>query len=86
MTGPDPGGAHDAAGNDTEGGRPRRTDRSPWNWLLVIPVVVPLLTPLYNYAKPTFIGIPLFYWLQMLFIVLGVGATTLVYQVAKRRR
>ena len=32
---------------------PRRSDRSPWNWLLLIPIVVPLLVPLYNAVDPT---------------------------------
>lgn len=64
---------------------PRRSDRSPWNWLLVIPVVIPLLTFLYNADRPRLFGIPLFYWLQIAFIIPGVVATTIVYQVSKRR-
>lgn len=86
MTGPDSDGARDAAESDTGGEPRRRSDRSWWNWLLVIPVVIPLLTPLYNADKPRFIGLPMFYWLQIAFIVLGVGATTIAYQVGKRRR
>jgi predicted ferric reductase len=65
---------------------PRRSDYSPWNWLLAVAVIVPLLPFLFNYATPRLFGFPLFYWLQILFILLGVGATTIVYQVAKRRR
>ncbi|MEU8657123.1 DUF3311 domain-containing protein [Actinoplanes philippinensis] len=64
----------------------RRTDRSPWNWLLLVPIVVPLLTFLYNHDEPRIGGFPLFYWLQFAFILLGVGTTTLVYQMTKRRR
>ncbi len=41
-----------------------RTDRSPWNWLLFIPIVVPLLTPLFNRDAPRLWGFPAFYWLQ----------------------
>ena len=63
----------------------RNTDRSPWNWLLLVPIVVPLLVPLYNTNSPTVFGFPRFYWLQLVFIVLGVGTTTLVYQMTKRR-
>ena len=62
-----------------------RGDRSPWNWLLFIPIVVPLLTLLYNADGPRILGFPRFYWLQLAFIILGVGATTLVYQMTKRR-
>jgi len=61
-----------------------RTDRSPWNWLLFIPIVVPLLVVLYNGKEPTLFGFPRFYWLQLAFIILGVGTTTLVYQLTKK--
>lgn len=64
---------------------PRRSDRSPWYWLLLVPVVVPLLTSLYNYDTPRFAGLPMFYWMQFAFIILGVATTTLVYQMTKRR-
>ena len=63
-----------------------RTDRSPWNWLLLIPIVVPLLTPLYNHDEPRLAGFPMFYWLQLAFILLGVGTTTIVYRMTKRGR
>jgi hypothetical protein len=62
----------------------RRTDRSPWNWLLVVPVVVPLLTFLYNADAPRLFGIPRFYWLQLAFILVGVSTTTIVYRMTKR--
>lgn len=62
-----------------------RSDASPWNWLLVVPIVVPLLTFLYNSDEPRLAGFPLFYWLQLAFIVLGVTTTTIVYQMTKRR-
>jgi hypothetical protein len=29
-------------------------------------------------------GFPRFYWLQLAFIILGVGTTTLVYQLTKK--
>ncbi len=63
-----------------------RSDRSPWNWLLVVPIVVPLLTFLYNHDEPRLGGFPLFYWLQFAFILLGVATTTVVYQMTKRGR
>ncbi len=65
--------------------RPARSDRSPWNWLLLVPVVIPLIPALYNADEPRLFGFPLFYWLQLAFIILGVGATTIVYQVGKKR-
>jgi hypothetical protein len=61
-----------------------RSDRSPWNWLLFVPVVIPLLTFLYNDAEPRLFGFPRFYWLQLAFIALGVATTALVYRMTKR--
>jgi hypothetical protein len=66
--------------------RSRSRDASPWNWLLFIPIVVPLLTFLYNATPPQLFGFPRFYWLQLAFILLGVATTTLVYQMTRKRR
>jgi len=63
---------------------PRRSDRSPWNWLLVVPIVVPLLVPLYNHRDPELFGWPFFYWVQLLFVGLGVLSTGLVYRATRR--
>ena len=63
---------------------PRRSDRSPWNWLLLVPIVVPLLVPLFNAVDPTFLGWPRFYWLQLAYVVLGVATTALVYRMTRR--
>jgi hypothetical protein len=65
--------------------RQRPPDASPWNWLLLVPIVIPLLTPLYNHATPHFLGFPAFYWLQLFFVLIGVVSTTIVYQMTKRR-
>jgi hypothetical protein len=66
--------------------RPARTDNSPWNWLLLVPIVVPLITLLYNHDSPRLFGFPRFYWLQFAFLLIGVGATATVYNRTKRRR
>ena len=66
--------------------RPRRRDLSPWNWLLVVPVVVPLLTFLFNRDKPRLGGFPFFYWIQFAFVILGVGCTMVVYLMTRRSR
>ncbi|NUW32867.1 DUF3311 domain-containing protein [Nonomuraea sp. SMC257] len=62
-----------------------KSDRSPWYWLLLVPVVIPLMTFLYNADEPHLFGFPLFYWLQIAFIALGVATTTLVYRMTRRR-
>ncbi|MCW2509429.1 MAG: hypothetical protein JWP68_2577 [Modestobacter sp.] len=63
---------------------PRRSDRSPWNWLLVVPIVVPLLVPLYDHRDPELFGWPFFYWVQLVFVALGVLTTALVYRATRR--
>ena len=63
---------------------PHRSDRSPWNWLLVLPIVVPLLVPLYNHRDPELFGWPFFYWVQLVFVALGVLSTGLVYRATRR--
>src|SRR3954447_7696725 len=63
---------------------PQRSDRSPWNWLLLIPIVVPLLVPLYNKVDPKLGAWPLFYWLQLVFVALGVLCTLIVYRATRR--
>ena len=51
-------------------------DSSPWNWLLFVPIVVPLVTMLFNQDTPRLFGFPVFYWLQLAFVLLGVATTT----------
>jgi len=64
----------------------RDEDRSPWYWLLIVPIVVPLLVPLFNASAPRLFGFPRFYWLQLAFIALGVVTTTLVYRMTTKGR
>lgn len=63
----------------------RAKDKSPWNWLLLVPIVVPLVPAFFNGDSPRLFGFPRFYWLQLAYIVLGVATTTVVYQLTKRR-
>lgn len=61
----------------------KRSDRSPWNWLLIVPIVLPLCTFLFNADGPRLFGFPIFYWLQLAFILVGVACTTIVYRMTK---
>src|SRR5690349_764621 len=71
-------------GSPPTGVAPQRSDRSPWNWLLLVPIVVPLIVPLYNAVDPKLGSWPLFYWLQLAFVGLGVATTALVYRMTRR--
>jgi hypothetical protein len=60
------------------GARTRRPDASHWHWLLLVPIVVPLLPGLYNRIEPTVLGLPFFYWSQLSFAFLASGVIAFV--------
>jgi hypothetical protein len=55
-------------------------------WLLVVPAVAPLLTPLYNRTTPVLWGIPFFYWYQLACAVLAIVIISAVYLANRPRR
>jgi hypothetical protein len=63
---------------------PQRSDRSPWNWLLLVPIGMPLIVPLFNRVEPTLFGWPFFYWMQLVFLALGMLTTVVVYRATRR--
>jgi hypothetical protein len=50
-----------------------------WYVLLLVPLVGLLFPPIYNQADPTVIGIPFFYWYQLLWVPVSVALTAIVY-------
>jgi Protein of unknown function (DUF3311) len=67
--------------------RVRRHDvNRAWYWLLLVPLVGTLIPPIYNSVDPRFIGIPFFYWYQMLWIPISVACTALVYRRTRGER
>jgi hypothetical protein len=58
--------------------RGRREDSNPWHWLLLVPIVLPLIPALYNRIEPTLFGLPFFYWAQLAFAFLASGVIALV--------
>jgi uncharacterized protein DUF3311 len=60
--------------------------RKRWYWLLVIPLVGVLIPPIYNHEDPTLIGIPFFYWYQLLWVPISVVVTAVVYRRATAAR
>lgn len=57
-----------------------RRKGSPWLLLLLlIPFIAMLWPPFYNFRNPEFIGIPFFYWFQLLWIIITAILTAVVY-------
>ncbi len=63
-------------------GNPKR-DRSPWNWLLLLPLLATLYPPLYNRREPELFDIPFFYWYQLAAVTIGVVCTYAVYRATR---
>jgi hypothetical protein len=59
--------------------RPTRRSRSWLLLLLLIPFIVLLWPPFYNFREPEFVGIPFFYWFQLLWIIITAIITAVVY-------
>jgi hypothetical protein len=58
--------------------------RKGWSWwylLFVIQFAVVLWPPLYNTVEPTLLGIPFFYWFQLLWVIVSAVFTAVVYFV-----
>lgn len=53
--------------------------------LLLVPLLA-LVTPVFNRDEPRLLGFPLFYWVQFLFIPLGVVCVAVVYLKTGDRR
>jgi hypothetical protein len=66
----DPGRRH-AAGTHSRG----------WYVLLLAPFVALLWVSTYASHAPVLWGFPFFYWYQFLWVLLGAGATALVYRL-----
>ena len=59
-----------------------QTERRGWSWwylLFIVQFVAVLWPPFYNQAEPSWIGIPFFYWYQMLWVLVGAVLTAIVY-------
>jgi len=54
--------------------------RISWTrWLLIIPVVAVLWVPFYNGVEPRLWSIPLFYWYQLVWVLLSTVLIGIVY-------
>jgi hypothetical protein len=56
--------------------------RSTWSWwylLFLVQVIAVVWPGFYNSVEPRFIGIPFFYWYQLLWVIIGAILTVIVY-------
>jgi hypothetical protein len=60
-------------------GRGRRLDANRWHWLLLVPIVIPLIPGLYNRMEPTLFGLPFFFWSQLGFAFLASAVIAIVH-------
>jgi uncharacterized membrane protein YhdT len=67
-------------------GRVTPTRRRGLNWLMLVPVVMLLVVPLYNRDTPRLFGLPFFYWYQLACIFVMIITITSVYLGTKVRR
>jgi hypothetical protein len=57
-----------------------------WNWwyLLLLAQFIPALwVPFYNSAEPAWLGLPFFYWFQLVLVFICAAVTALVYFITE---
>ncbi len=62
--------------------------RDGWSWwylLFIIQFVATLWPPFFNRAEPYWLGVPFFYWYQLLWVLIGAVLTAIVYFATKDR-
>jgi hypothetical protein len=56
--------------------------RGQWSWwylLFLVQFAAMLWPPFYNRAEPYVMGVPFFYWYQMLWVIISAVFTAIVY-------
>jgi hypothetical protein len=64
----------------------RASSRQSWSWwylLFVVELLLVVWPGFYNSIEPSFIGIPFFYWYQMLVVIIAAVLTAIVYFATK---
>jgi hypothetical protein len=61
----------------------KRSDWSWWHLLFLVEFVMVLWPPFYNRIDPTYLGMPFFYWYQLLCVIVGAVITAVVYKATK---
>jgi hypothetical protein len=79
STGTSTGIGRDVAHADTARHHQTYTGWSWWYLLFLIQFIAVLWPPFYNRAEPALIGVPFFYWYQLLWVILGAILTAIVH-------
>jgi hypothetical protein len=61
---------------------------SAWSWwylLFIVQIVAVLWPPFFNSVEPTWIGMPFFYWYQLLWVLIGAAMTAIVYFATEKK-
>jgi hypothetical protein len=72
--------------DSVRGAARRRVNASPWNLLLLVPLVGVLIPSFYNKLDPALGDMPYFYWYQLLWIPISVVLTIVVYRATRGER
>jgi hypothetical protein len=56
-----------------------------WYILLIIPFIAMLWPSSYSTAEPKLVGMPFFYWYQLLWVIISAVLTAVVYFATKRK-
>jgi hypothetical protein len=57
----------------------RRSGRRWWSLLFLLQFCGVLWPPFYNRVEPAWLGLPFFYWYQLLWVILSALITVVVY-------
>ena len=60
-------------------GKPNKGGWSWWSLLFIAQYAAVLWPPFYNRSEPDWIGMPFFYWYQMLWVIIAAVSTAVVY-------
>ena len=61
-------------------GKPGNSGRWSWWYLLfVVQFIAVLWPPFYNKVEPYYLGVPYFYWYQMLWVIISAVITAIIY-------
>ncbi|HXQ54057.1 MAG TPA: DUF3311 domain-containing protein [Stellaceae bacterium] len=69
-----------------KGPSPIRREWSWWYLLFIVQCVAVLWPPFYNFVEPRWLGLPFYYWYQLLWVVIGAVLTAIVYFATRDER